>query len=68
MTSCDTLVHRNRSTNRYIDLLWRAVPAELPNPLGVVDLGPVEDRHEVVTAIVISFHVELLKLQLDDLH
>lgn len=49
------------------DLLRRAVSAVLPNPLGVVDFGPVEDGDVVVAAVVVSLHVKLLKLDFDDL-
>lgn len=49
------------------DLLRWAVSAVLPNPLGVVDFGPVEDGDVVVAAVVVSLHVKLLKLDFDDL-
>lgn len=48
-------------------LLWWAVPAVFPNPLGVVDFCAVEDGHMVVAAVVVPLHVKLLKLDLDNL-
>lgn len=48
-------------------LRWGAVAAVFADPLGIVDFGPVEDGDVVVAAVVVSLHVELLKLHFNNL-
>ena len=48
-------------------LRWGAVSTVFPDPLGVVDFGPVEDGDVVVAAVVVSFHIKLLKLDFNNL-
>lgn len=48
-------------------LRWGAVSTVFANPLGIVDFGTIEDGDVVVAAVVVSFHVELLKLHFNNL-
>lgn len=48
-------------------LRWGAVAAVFANPLGVVDFCTVENGDVVVAAVVVSFHIKLLKLHFNDL-
>lgn len=48
-------------------LRWGAVAAVFANPLGIIDFCTVEDGDVVVTAVVVSFHIKLLKLHFNDL-
>lgn len=48
-------------------LRWGAVSAVFANPLGVVDFCPVENGDVVVAAVVVSFHIKLLKLYFNNL-
>lgn len=59
--------HRMEAVVEMNHLLWGGVSTVFPNPLGIVDFGPIENGDVVVAAVVVSFHVKLLKLHLDDL-
>lgn len=48
-------------------LRWGAVSAVFANPLCIVYFCPVENGDVIVAAVVIPFHVELLKLHLNNL-
>lgn len=48
-------------------LRWGAVSAIFADPLGIVDFAAVEDGDVVVAAVVVSLHVELLKLHFNNL-
>lgn len=54
-------------TSRQNHLRWGAVSAVFANPLGIIDFWPVENGDVVIAAVVISFHIKLLKLDFNNL-